>query len=73
MFHVDIDDPPLLMIHGDQDPQMPINQSIELLGKYKESGLDVSFVPLHGAEHGGNTFYDDERIEMMHRFLIGIG
>ena len=72
VFHVDIDDPPLLMIHGDQDPQMPINQSIELLGKYEESGLDVSFVPLHGAEHGGDTFYDDERIEMMHRFLIGI-
>ena len=72
VFHVDEDDPPLLMIHGDQDPQMPINQSIELLGKYEEFGLDVSFVPLHGAKHGGKAFYDDERIELMHRFLMKI-
>ena len=72
VFHVDKDDPPLLMIHGDQDPQMPINQSIELLGKYEELGLDVSFVPLHGAKHGGKAFYDDGRIELMHKFLMGI-
>ncbi|HCR29900.1 MAG TPA: lipase [Opitutae bacterium] len=72
VFHVDKDDPPLLMIHGDQDPQMPINQSIELLGKYEEFDLDVSFVPLHGAKHGGKAFYDDEHTEMMHKFLMGI-
>jgi len=72
VFHVDKNVPPLLMIHGDQDPQMPINQSIELLGKYEEFGLDVSFVPLHGAKHGGKEFYDDKHIEMMHKFLMGI-
>lgn len=72
VFHVDKDDPPLLMIHGDQDPQMPINQSIELLGKYQELGLDATFIPLHGAKHGGKAFYDDERIDLMHKFLIGI-
>jgi acetyl esterase/lipase len=72
VFHVDEDDPPLLLIHGDQDPQMPINQSIELLGKYQELGLDVTFVPLHGAKHGGKVFYEDERIELMHKFLMGI-
>ena len=72
VFHVDEDDPPLLLIHGDQDPQMPINQSIELLGKYQELGLDVTFAPLHGAKHGGKVFYEDERIELMHKFLMGI-
>ncbi len=72
VFHVDKNDPPLLMIHGDQDPQMPINQSIELLGKYEEFGLEVCFVPLHGANHGGKAFYDDEHIELMHKFLMGI-
>ena len=30
--HVDPRDPPLLLFHGDQDPQMPINQSHELEG-----------------------------------------
>ena len=27
VFHVDANDPPLLLLHGDQDPQMPINQA----------------------------------------------
>lgn len=72
VFHVDKEDPPLLMIHGDQDPQMPINQSIELLGKYTEFDLDVTFIPLHGAKHGGEAFYDAERIEIISQFLSGI-
>ncbi len=36
--HVDRNDPPLLIFHGDQDPQMPINQSHELQGVYREDG-----------------------------------
>lgn len=72
VFHVDKKDPPLLMIHGDQDPQMPINQSIELLGKYEELNLDVTFTPLYGAKHGGDVFYDAERIGIMNKFISGI-
>ena len=41
VFHIDATDPPLLMLHGDQDPQMPINQSHELHGVYDEHGLNV--------------------------------
>ena len=69
VFHVDRDDPPLLMFHGDQDPQMPVNQSIELYGRYRESGLEVDLQFIHGAAHGGPEFYDTERIGMMDRFL----
>jgi len=72
VFHVDEMDPPLLMIHGDQDPQMPINQSIELLGKYNELNLDVTFIPIHGAKHGGKAFFDAKRIEIMNQFLLSI-
>lgn len=39
IFHVDRTDPPLLSIHGDQDPQVPINQSHELHGE-ASSGTD---------------------------------
>ena len=38
VFHVDRSDPPLLLLHGDQDPQMPINQSHELEGAYEQQG-----------------------------------
>ncbi|QDV42067.1 Carboxylesterase NlhH [Stieleria neptunia] len=63
--HVDPSDPPLLLIHGDQDPQMPINQSHELEGAYQRAGLDVTFHVLHGAAHGGNAFYDDQHLKLI--------
>ena len=69
VFHVDANDPPLLMIHGDQDPQMPINQSHELEGRYESVGAPVIFEALHGAKHGGAMFYDAERLDPIHRFL----
>ena len=67
--HVDATDPPLLILHGDQDPQVPINQSHELHGAYKELGLTVHFEVIHGAAHGGPAFYDAERNELARRFL----
>ncbi len=69
VFHVDRNDPPLLLIHGDQDPQMPINQSHELHGKYKELGLQVTFEVVHGAAHGGKAFHDATRVKLVTRFL----
>ena len=71
VFHVDAEDPPLLMIHGDQDPQVPINQSLELEGSYRNAGIGerARLSVIHGGEHGGEDFYDAERLEMVARFL----
>jgi acetyl esterase/lipase len=69
LFHVDVSDPPLLLLHGDQDPQMPINQSHELHGAYKALGLDVAFEVVHGAVHGGPQFFDAERTALVNAFL----
>ncbi|MEY4641076.1 MAG: Lipase 2 [Pseudomonadota bacterium] len=56
VYHVDANDPPLLLLHGDRDPQMPVNQSLQMLGAYEDKGLDVAFIPVHGAAHGGPLF-----------------
>ncbi len=69
VFHVDKQDPPLLLLHGDQDPQMPINQSHELCGAYQKVGARVQFEVVHGAAHGGAAFYDPERLELVRKFL----
>ena len=69
VFHVDRNDPPLLLLHGDQDPQMPINQSHELYGAYKKVGAPVQFEVVHGAAHGGAAFYDTERLAIVNDFL----
>jgi acetyl esterase/lipase len=69
VFHVDRNDPPLLLFHGDMDPQMPINQSIELAAVYEEAGASVHFQPVHGAAHGGAAYYDAKRLEIVREFL----
>lgn len=69
VFHVDKTDPPLLLIHGDQDPQVPINQSHELHGRYRTLGLPVQFEVIHGGAHGGRQFYDQARIDLVEQFL----
>lgn len=69
VFHVDGSDPPLLLLHGDQDPQMPINQSHELEGAYERAGLEVGFEVVHGAAHGGPQFFDQARTALVVDFL----
>ncbi len=67
--HVDANDPPLLLIHGDADPQMPIEQSRELLTAYREANRPVEFIVMPGSVHGGKEFYDATRLEQVAAFL----
>lgn len=69
VFQVDRDDPALLLLHGDQDPQMPINQSHELEGAYERAGAEVELIVVHGAAHGGGAFYSPENVERVAAFL----
>jgi acetyl esterase/lipase len=69
VFQVDAGDPPLLLLHGDQDPQMPINQSHELEGAYEKAGLEVELIVVHGAAHGGDAFYSPANVERAAQFL----
>jgi acetyl esterase/lipase len=71
VFHVDQGDPPLLIFHGEQDPQMPISQSHELTGAYKRANLDVQFDVVYGAAHGGDAFYTSERLKLALDFVVG--
>ena len=67
--HVDPTDPPLLLIHGDQDPQMPLEQSRELLAAYQAVGAPADLLVIPGAVHGGAAFYDEERMAAVKGFL----
>lgn len=69
VFHVNEQAPPLLILHGDQDPQVPINQSHELHAAYKDAKRPVDFIVVHGAAHGGPEFYDETQIKRMDLFL----
>ena len=67
--HLDKNDPPLLLIHGDADPQMPPQQSEELAKAYEALKLPVQFITIKGGKHGGKEFYDAERTAVMSQFL----
>ena len=71
--HVDASDPPLLLVHGDQDPQMPVAQSLEFVGAYERVGLKARFIPIHGGVHGGREFYDEPRLALVQEFLVAAG
>lgn len=69
VLHVSKDSPPLLLMHGDQDPQMPVNQSLELEGAYQKLGRDVTLDIVYGAAHGGREFFAPERVQRTVQFL----
>jgi acetyl esterase/lipase len=50
--HVSSDDPPTLIIHGDADLLVPIQQAELILEKLKSAGVETKLVVKKGAAHG---------------------
>lgn len=67
--HVGAGDPPAILLHGDQDRQMPVNQTLEFEGAYRKAGLPVETVIVNGAGHGGDAFYAGEPGSRVIEFL----
>ena len=55
IYFVTPDDPPLLLIHGDADTTVPLQQSEILKAKYEEVGLPVKLIVQPGGPH---TYWD---------------
>ncbi len=67
--HLDKDDPPVMLLHGDADPQMPPEQSAELATACRSAGVIVKHIVVPGAKHGGGEFYTPERLVQVADFL----
>jgi acetyl esterase/lipase len=50
--YVTKDDPPFLIVHGDKDRTVPINQSELLSDALKKAGVEVEFYIVKGGGHG---------------------
>ena len=50
--HVSADDPPVLVIHGDEDPVVPLQQSQTLVQKLKTAGVVHELIIKPGGGHG---------------------
>lgn len=69
IFHVDRNNPPVLLLHGDQDTQMPLNQVYELQWAYEQAGLHAEVMILHGVDHVAGPFFKDAPVDRVAAFL----
>jgi acetyl esterase/lipase len=64
------DDPPFLIMHGDQDPTVPLEQSQLLTDALQKAGVPVSFRIVPGGGHGGPAFRKPEELERLYVFFV---
>ena len=69
VFHLDREDPPILLFHGDRDNQMPPRQSKDLALACEVIGVNCQLRIVPGGAHGGSAFFGAEMMEETARFL----
>lgn len=69
-FHqVSKDDAPFLIVHGDKDPGVPLEQSTKLHEKLTAAGVPSTLHVVKGAGHGGKGFQTDEVRGLVREFF----
>ncbi|WP_144971143.1 alpha/beta hydrolase [Bremerella volcania] len=68
-FHVTEDDPPFLVIHGDKDTTVLLDQSKRIQEVYQQAGLPLELIVIEGGKHGGSEFYNGDRREQVIAFF----
>ena len=69
IFHVDGKAPPIMLLHGDQDTQMPLNQVYEMQWAYEQAGKHAQVLILHGVDHDAVPFFKDAPVDRAVKFL----
>ena len=52
VYHVSMDSAPALIVHGDADKLVPIQQAQIIIAKFKEVGVPAELITKKGAAHG---------------------
>lgn len=53
MTYVNKNNPPVFIVHGNADPTVPYQQSVDLHKKLQEAGVVTEFMTVEGGKHGG--------------------
>ena len=67
--HVDAGDPPILIVHGINDIQVPINQSHELAQEYFSRNLDAKLLVIPNAGHSSPVYFKPQELNKVEEFL----
>lgn len=74
IYYVDKNSPPTFIVHGDADPTVPYQHSVDLHKKFKEAGVRTEFITVPGGLHG--KFEKEKNSEInkaIAEFLISLG
>jgi dipeptidyl aminopeptidase/acylaminoacyl peptidase len=73
VYHVSKESAPALIIHGDADALVPIQQAEVMVARLKESGVPCELVVRKGAGHGGPAFANDAKMfaDWFDKHLLG--
>ena len=66
---VDKDSAPFLIMHGEKDPLVPVQQSVVLDAALRKAGVDSTLVLVPGGGHGGGMFNDVRYLHQMAAFM----
>jgi len=69
MTYIDAQDPPFLILHGDEDPLVPHCQSAMLHEALRKAGVSSQFVLVPKAKHGKGLF-EEKYFSMMSDFFM---
>lgn len=69
MTHVSKDAVPFLIMHGDQDTLVSVNQSRKLQDALTQAGVESTLTVIPGAGHGGNQFGEAEIAKQINEFF----
>lgn len=68
-FHVSKGDPPLLILHGDQDKVVMLDQAERIAEAYRKAELDVTLETVPGGGHGGGRYFTEAYREQVAAFF----
>ena len=71
-FHVTAHSPPLLILHGDKDVTVKLEQSQRMLDEYAKAGRKASMIVVPGGGHGGEALYTLEIQKKVIEFLDSV-
>ena len=67
--YIDKNDPPFLIMHGDNDQLVPLGQSVILAKALIDAGVEVTMKTIHGAGHEDPEFGTPENQRLVEEFL----
>ena len=69
VYSADKNSAPFLIMHGDHDTTVPLQQSDELATALQKAGVETTFKVVAGAGHGGPAFSQPANLQLMAAFF----